>query len=55
MPLCSAAKNIRYPGDQVSIVPHANTPGMPIRVISLTLFQPMRCHSLVRIGSSQAL
>src|SRR5712691_1771892 len=55
MPLCVAAMNIRYPGDQVSKSPCANTPGMPNLVISETLFQPIICHSSVRIGSSQAL
>ena len=55
MPLCVAAMNIRYPGDQVSKVPCVKTPGMPNLVISLTLFQPINCHSSVNMGSSHAL
>src|SRR4029078_602153 len=54
-PLCVAARNIRYPGDHVSNVPCAKTPGIPNFVISETLFQPIICHSSVRMGSSHAL
>src|SRR6266545_7224373 len=55
MPLCVAAMNIRYPGDHVSKLPCAKTPGMPNFVISETLFQPIICHSSARIGSIHAL
>src|SRR5579859_7781855 len=55
MPLCNAAKNIKYPGDQVSNSPCVNTPGIPNFVMSCTLRQPIISHSSVRIGSTHAL
>ncbi len=55
MPLCSAARNIKYPGDQVSKSPCVKTPGIPNFVMSATFRDAIMFHSSARIGSIHAL